>query len=170
MPQPKPPPPPAARCQPTLLVDEVLRPLLAAADLRAPQAQALAKLGKQEPSIRLGLLQALLDAQLGPSPGGGAWREPHLAVLQPLLDTRAECAVAQLARLCAALASAARGDALRGSAKLSQCVMALAAGFGAALAPAQVQELAAAVSGMQTFLTKGLLAKLRQLAPGPDGA
>jgi hypothetical protein len=35
-------------------MDEVLRPLLASPELRAPQAQALARLAKQEPGIRAG--------------------------------------------------------------------------------------------------------------------
>lgn len=47
----------AACCQPALLLEEVLRPLLLSPDLRPPQAQLLTKLIKQEPGIRAGCVR-----------------------------------------------------------------------------------------------------------------
>ncbi|KAI8473273.1 MAG: hypothetical protein J3K34DRAFT_457419 [Monoraphidium minutum] len=52
----------AARAQPALLLEAVLRPLLAAPDLRPPQAQAVAKLCKQEPGLRAGCAARWLSA------------------------------------------------------------------------------------------------------------
>ncbi len=162
-----------------------MRPLVSSPDLRPTQAQALTKLIKQEPGLRAGLLRALLDTQLGPAAaaaggvapggGGGAWREPHLVVLQSLLDARADCVVGQLPRLVAALAAActggdggggvggAAGGGLARSPKLAQAMMALAAGFGPGLGREEVARLVAVAERTGSFLTKGLLTKLRQL-------
>lgn len=128
----------------------------------------------------------LLHALLSPAPparsaAGTAWQEAHLAVLQALLDARDECVAGALAPLVAALAAAAGGPLGR-SAKLAQAMMALAAGYGGALVDAGggggggdasgggaggggglVSHLARAAASTQTFLTKGLLAKLKQL-------
>jgi len=117
------------------------------------------------------VLHALVDCQLQPggplaaaaTPTGGAWREPHLAVLQALLDARAECVAPQLPSLVTALAAACSG-ALKSSPKLAQAMMALAAGFGPGLGCEGVAALVAGAERTSSFLTKRLLAKLRQLA------
>jgi hypothetical protein len=118
-----------------------------------------------------------MDAQLPPAPAAGAttagpaaaWGEPHLLALQALLDARPECVAAQIPRLVAALAAAARGP-LATSPKLCQAMTSLAAGFGAALGRADAAGLAAAAAATRTFMTKGLVARLRQLAAPPAGA
>lgn len=112
-------------------------------------------------------LHALVQCQLQTAPNriSSAWREPHLLVLQALLDARAECIVNQLPSLVAALAAAAGEGALASSAKLAQAMMGLAAGFGAVLSREHVEELITAAAATKTFMTKGLLNKLRQLAP-----
>jgi hypothetical protein len=125
------------------------------------------------------MLLALVDSQLCPPSSATAaaaaagWREAHLLVLQALLDARAECVVAQLPRLVAAMAAATDGP-LGANPKLCQGFTALAAGFGAALGAGQLARLAEAAGRTNTFMTKGLLARLRQLAQaaarGEDGA
>ena len=86
-------------------------------------------------------------------------------MLQSLLGARSELIVPHLPRLTAALCAAARGP-LAASPKLGQALMALVAGFGPGLEPEQVAALSCAAAGTKTFLTKGLLAKLRALGEG----
>lgn len=111
------------------------------------------------------VLQALLDGQLAAAGAGGAWREPHLLVLQPLLDARADCVAPRLAGVVTALAAAADGSGVADSPKLAQAMMALAAGFGAGLDGRQLAALTDAAARTRSFLAKGLMAKLRALAP-----
>jgi hypothetical protein len=97
--------------------------------------------------------------------GGGVWQEPHIHLLQALVDAcpgeLLPATPAVLRSLQAALAAPGSAQGLQRSVKLVQLLKSLV--VKSSLSPADLQVLEQVVGSTQTFLTKGLLAQVRRL-------
>lgn len=104
------------------------------------------------------------DAANALRPGSCCWAEPHASLLTALLGSCPQAVGQQLDGVLAALQAAVQGGSLCGSAGLGHALMALVKAFSAVLTARQVVRLQAIVAATTSFLTRGLAAKLHQLA------
>lgn len=92
------------------------------------------------------------------------WLEPHLSILQGIIDTKMELSQDSLACLLSAMECAvSRSPQLASSVKFVQLMMTTMTTYAAALTPTHVNDMLRLATRTKTFLTKPLISKLNKL-------
>lgn len=97
-------------------------------------------------------------------PSSCCWSGLHASLLTALLGSCPQAVGQELDAVLVALQAAVQGGALHDNAGLGHALMALVKAFSAVLTGQQVAQLQAIVGATTSFLTRGLAARLQQLA------
>eukprot|EP00877_Chromochloris_zofingiensis_P000853 jgi/Chrzof1/10769/Cz05g11160.t1 len=165
----------AAEQQPGLFHDVVLGPLVCSDALQPVQSQLIVKVLKEVVAahIRAKVLQSLTVPWLAFNQTATraqnltampVWLEPHLSILQGIIDTKMELSQDSLACLLSAMECAvSRSPQLASSVKFVQLMMTTMTTYAAALTPTHVNDMLRLATRTKTFLTKPLISKLNKL-------